>query len=142
MYAVISSGDQLFLERLQDFLAELEQGKVFNFTSDIEKMYRNEVVLETTMAESFSAQDYNTTSSYEQWQSQKSLGRQTLFQLEKFSMTSRILNDADPISINDSVEVYVSEDDAWYAGAITAIDEEDDTYEVYTVVSSIIFIYW
>ena len=130
---LLSSGDALFLERLQNKLKDMEDSNAFDFKSNIEKMYRNEVVLETIMGEAFSAEDYNTTSSYEQWQSQRALGRQTLFQLEKFSMATRVLQESDDVNVNDSIEAYVHEDDEWYAGTITEVDEEDGSFILYTV---------
>jgi len=127
--SLLSSGDNLFVERLQSKLATMHQSK-FGFRYNIEKIYRNEVILASILGESFSAKDYDTKSSLAQWYSQQSLGRQTLFQLEKFSMDKRVLKANDEIHLNDSVEAYVEDDEEWFAGTVISIDAEDDTFDI------------
>jgi len=133
--SITSSGDLHLIQNLKNAIANIQSKKVtsqiidayieniqgghFNFQPNFNPYINNNFFL---------PKDYQNKAALKQWNTQKSLGRQTIFQLERdIQMTSEVLIDGDVLQVGDRVESLYGEE--WYPGTVDVVNT-DGTYYV------------
>ena len=133
---VASSGDRHFVDRIKNFAFAIEDNSDNLITFEMNHVLRRKTGCSNEeLAWQFSSKDYDQTSALNQWNSQKPLGHQTIFQLEiaTFKSVRQPLNEDDQLEIGDQVFIFDEDYNEWYSGEIGDDTNEGDAN--YNVVS-------